>query len=203
MQALATLDAMLSAEWEDRYFSFDNGWARGEQMGSMRDGTGGHYFAWFGPAGCWMKGFDPEAPLSPFLNRPPHVADGVLEGVPAEFVGCLREPAFVLEETTFCLWRRTTDSAWHHGAVNLPTSDPDPDGSAALLAPLDGKAKTYADWAADYYERDVPLAAVEAVYAGRPVDAATAKALGGRSLTNLRTDLDEIGYPIAAGPRRP
>lgn len=195
MQALAVLDAVMAAEWEDRYFSFDAGWAGAEQVGSMRDGEGSHYFAWFGRAGCWIKGFDPEAPLSPFHNTPPLVAEGVLEAIPPAFAGCLREPAFVIEETTFCVWRQTADAGWQHGPVALPTDDPDPDGSARLLAPLDGRPETYANWAGEYYERAVPVEAVRAVYAGKPVTADLVKALNPkRRFNDLRADLDEIGY---------
>jgi hypothetical protein len=39
-QAFVALDAMLSPEWEWRYYSFDAHWAPGEQMASMRDGSG-------------------------------------------------------------------------------------------------------------------------------------------------------------------
>jgi hypothetical protein len=36
MQAIALLDAILEAQWESRYSSFDSRWSRSEQMGSMR-----------------------------------------------------------------------------------------------------------------------------------------------------------------------
>jgi hypothetical protein len=203
MQALAMLDAILSPEWEYRYFSFDNTWAKGEQLGSMRDGEGSHYFAWFGPGSCFMKGFDPECPLSPFAHTPPtDVAEGVLNYVPTDFTPCLREPAFVLEETTFCIWRRTMDNAWQHGPVKLPADDPDPDGSARLLAPLDGNPHTYTAWAKEYFQRDVPVKLVEAVYAHQPLTSEMAKALGNTSFKPLLDDAAEIGYPIAPPPAR-
>ena len=65
MQSIAMLDAILSREWEFRYFSFNRRWSPGEQMGSLRNGQGDHYFALFNAAGCWLKGFDHEAPMSP------------------------------------------------------------------------------------------------------------------------------------------
>src|SRR5690349_3975316 len=45
LQNMAMLDAILSPEWEYRYYSFNSKWARGEQMGSMRDGCGDDFFA--------------------------------------------------------------------------------------------------------------------------------------------------------------
>ena len=45
---------------------------------------------------------------------------GVLDAVPPEFASCLREPAFSVEDVTFCLWRRYGDPAWRSGPVVFP-----------------------------------------------------------------------------------
>jgi hypothetical protein len=108
LQSMAILDAILSPEWEFRYYSFNAGWAAGEQMGSMRNGTGDHFFAHFGPAGCWLKGFAHECPMTPYREAPARAWPGVLDAVPIEFADCLREPAFIVEDVTFC---SGTDSA--------------------------------------------------------------------------------------------
>ena len=196
MQSLAMLDAMLSPEWEDRYFSFDSRWSPGEEMGSMRNGQGDHYFALFNAAGCWLKGFDHAAAMTPFAVDPPELAAGLLDGVPAAFARCLTEPAFVIEETTFCIWRRHEDPRWQRGPVQFPAQEADPDGSAALLRYLDGLPETYCAWAAEYYERDVPPAAVASVYAHQPLDARLLAQLNeDLSPTDLDADAEEIGYP--------
>src|SRR5215218_10310749 len=39
-QSLAMLDAIMSPEWDYRYYSFDSKWAAGEMMASMRNGCG-------------------------------------------------------------------------------------------------------------------------------------------------------------------
>ncbi|HUH84056.1 MAG TPA: hypothetical protein VLX85_05575 [Stellaceae bacterium] len=67
---------------------------------------------------------------------------GVLENVPAAFAHFLTEPAFAMEETTFCFWRERRHSAWQRRAIAFPDA-PDPDGSAAPLAMLDGDPATY------------------------------------------------------------
>src|SRR4051812_1215303 len=85
LQSIAMLDAILCPEWEFRYYSFNAAWDRGEQMGSMRNGSGDHFFAHFGPAGCCLKGFAHEYPMSPYRESPPRPWPGVLEAVPAEF----------------------------------------------------------------------------------------------------------------------
>jgi len=46
-QSLATLDAIISPDWEYRYYSFNSKWADGEMMASMRNGSGDDYFILF------------------------------------------------------------------------------------------------------------------------------------------------------------
>jgi hypothetical protein len=196
MQSLAMLDSILSPEWEYRYFSFNSRWSPGERMGSMRNGQGDHYFALFNSAGCWLKGFDHEAPMTSFASDPPKIAVGVFDGVPAEFNACLAEPAFVADETTFCIWRRYVDGEWQHGRVRYPADEDDPDGSAGLLRYLDGRPHTYREWAAQYYERDLPLAPVQSIYAHQTLDQRLIKDLNADvALPDLNADVEEIGYP--------
>ena len=66
-QSIALLDAILSPEWQYRFFSFNAGWdsARHERMASMRDGSGDEYFAVFSPVGGILKGFAHESAMSP------------------------------------------------------------------------------------------------------------------------------------------
>lgn len=195
LQSMAMLDAVLQPEWQYRYYSFNCRWGRGQQMGSMRDGCGDQFFALFNKAGCWLKGFGHESPLSPFRHRPPTLFPGVIDRVPRVFAACLKQPAFVLEETTFCIWRRFSDDAWQRGEIAFPPG-PDPDGSVALLSPLDGNPQTYREWAEDYFEASVPLAAVRHVYAHRPLTAKVVTALNPEvSLIDLEADRVEIGYP--------
>jgi len=196
MQSLAMLDAILSREWEYRYFSFNCLWSPNELMASMRNGQGDHYFALFNAAGCWLKGFSHEASMSPFVSDPPGIAVGVVDSVPLEFKTYLTEPAFTIDETTFCIWRRHSDREWQRGPVKFPAGEDDPDGSADLLQYLDGRPQTYCEWAADYYERDVPLVAVQSIYAHQPLDGRLVEGLNADvSLSELNADVDEIGYP--------
>ena len=195
LQSLAMLDAVISPEWVNRYYSFDARWSRHEQMGSMRNGSGDGFFALFNQAGCFLKGFAHESPMSPQRLRPPQVWPGVLESVPPEFSACLAEPAFSLDQTTFCLWRRQPEPAWQHGAIEFPAGD-DPDGSAGLLHLLTGDPRDYAAWAGEYYEQDVPLAVVEHVYRHQPLTNDAVRSLNRRlTLGDLTDVMRDIGYP--------
>jgi hypothetical protein len=164
-------------------------------MGSLRNGGGDDFFALFNAAGCFLKGFAHEAPMTPYARRPKRVWPGVLDTVPSEFADCLKEPAFGVEDTTFCIWRRYLDKSWQRGAIECPAGH-DPDGSRFLLSPLDGKPATYKAWAEDYYERPVPLAVVRQVYAHKPLTEQLVERLNPEmSLEELAADSAEIGYP--------
>jgi hypothetical protein len=80
--------------------------------------------------------------------------------------------------------------------ANFPSYE-DTDGSAYLLSPLDGVSATYKAWANEYYERDVPIAAVEAVYQHQLLTDELVFALNpNRSLKLFGPEISEIGYPV-------
>ena len=159
-RALAMLDAVLSPEWEFRYYSFNSRWADGEMMASMRNGSGDHWFALLTSGGVALHGLAHEYPM--FRHNSPW--PGILDSLPREFhANFLREPAFDTANTTFCIWRRATDAGWCRGAVDFPPGE-DPDGSAWLLAILAGEPAQYVQFAAEYYERHIDVADAAGVY---------------------------------------
>jgi hypothetical protein len=198
-QSLALLDAILCPEWEYRYYSFNARWNAGEAMASMRNGQGDGYFALFTSAGAILKGFAHEAPMAPHRQEPPRIWPGVLDEVPAAFGSFLGEPAFSMEDTTFCIWRQYADASWQCGPIAYPPGK-DPDGSAALLRVLDGEPETYRAWAEAYHERPVSAAAVARIYRHEPLTAAVVTMLNAElSLAELAQDLEEIEYPARRG----
>lgn len=197
LQSMAMLDAILCPDWQYRYYSFNAAWSPQEQMGSMRNGSGDEFFAHFSPAGCWLKGFAHESLMSSYYKSPPRPWPGVLDAVPRAFSRCLEEPAFDVVTVSFCIWRQPMDREWHVGPVSFPPGSADPDGSEDLLSPLDGLAETYRAWAADYYERDVDLAAVEHVYRHSPLTSKVVARLNPElSVEDLASETHEIGYRV-------
>ena len=79
-QSLAVLDAIMSAEREDRYFSYDTEFGPGQALASMRNGSGDEYSITFTGDGAFLRGFDHESPLSPFSRTPPALWPGILTG---------------------------------------------------------------------------------------------------------------------------
>ena len=188
MQSLATLEAMLSPEWETRYYSFDSRWAPGETMGSMRNGTGDQWFALFCRAGAAIVGLDHESvTYTPGAPRP-----WVFRDLPKELHrNVLQEPAFDTGNVTFCAWRLAGDTRWSCGAPRGCR-----DGSAGLLAILDGSPAGYLDFARWYHGRDLALDDVATVYRHEPITPTLLERLSpSLVLETLREDLDEIGYP--------
>ncbi|MFF2525470.1 hypothetical protein [Streptomyces liangshanensis] len=83
-RSLAMLDAILSPEWESRYHSFAADWAEGEEMASMRDGSGDDYSIVFSAARAYMRGFGHESPMSPY-GHDGAPWPGVIDDVPEVF----------------------------------------------------------------------------------------------------------------------
>lgn len=189
LQSLALLDAIMSPEWEYRYYSFDAQWSPSETMGSMRNGSGDEFFALFNEAGCFLKGFSHE-----HWSDELHSAHFYKE-VPDAFAAGVSEPAFSPEYVTFCLWATYDDTAWQNAAVKFLSGD-DSDGSAFLLSDLDGRIETYQRFASQYYEERIPLGAIKSIYAHCDLTDELVKSLNSKlTVSDMKKDLSTIGYP--------
>jgi hypothetical protein len=199
-QALAALDAILSPEWKYRYFSFAADWAPDAALASMRNGSGDDYSIVFSPQGAFARGFDHESEMSPYRESLA-VWPGLLDDVPPELARYVDEPAFCdlgVARATVCLWRLEGDPAWWHGDIAFPDDDEDPDGADWLFAELDGRPETYRQYALEYFEREIDLAAIHHVYRLEPLTDAVVAALNPElTLTDIAADLHEIGFRAA------
>ncbi len=200
-KSLALLDEILCDDWESRYYSYDVKWGKNEELASMRNGSGDDWFLWFCRAGLVLLGFDHEAsPMTPYARKDHSLWPGLLAGLPGSLRAALEEPAFSPKDLTFCIWRTREDDAYRIGDIAFPkrsagTVEPfrsDPDGSAMLLGILDDHPQTYVAYASEYFEVDLPLAAVRKVYAHDALDAATVRAL------NEEADVGEISKSARA-----
>ncbi|WP_436771321.1 hypothetical protein [Yinghuangia sp. YIM S09857] len=197
-RALAMLDAIMSPEWESRYYSFDSRWASGEEMASMRNGSGDDYSIVFSAAGAFARGYDHESPMSRTSQPWPGVVDAVPQGLAAQ----VTEPAFCDADgtlrATVCFWREPHDNAWLCSDVVPPAgSGPEADGADWLFDLLvDGRPEAYQEFAEDYYETDVDLDAVRRVFALEALTEDLVTRLNPEtSLRDLAEDQAAIGYP--------
>jgi hypothetical protein len=198
-QSLALLDAILEPEWQYRYYSFNTRWAPGLEMGSMRDGCGNDYFILFSQHGAILKGLSLESESWRVAKRRGQIDPGIFGAVPSEFAEFLVEPAFTIDESTFCLWCLNSDLIWRKGSLE-PLDEEDPDGSAEVLRLLDGNPETYHDWAIAYHEKPIDLWAVQRIYHHEPLDDELVKRLNpDLSIVELADDLGEIAYPSVTG----
>ena len=195
-KSLAMLDAILSPEWEYRYFSYNCAWSKNEEMASMRDGCGNEWFMLFNSVGAAIKGFFHE---SQFAN------DGLFatqlkHSVPSEFSAFLNEPAFSINDATFCYWRRASDSFWNK--VHHPSSDKlnTEDGSVELMSLLVGQPSDYQRWALEYYElSSLKIKSIVDIFQHSPLNQSLVLSLNPDSLfEDVLIDAKEIGYPVAS-----
>lgn len=198
-QSLAMLDAIMSPEWEGRYYSFNNHWDDEAALASMRDGSGDDYFILFVPAGVVIKGFAHESEMSPYRVQPPLVWPGVLDTCPKALKVPLSDPAFSLEDVTFCIWNTVQDKQWKTGDISFPDAEFS-DGSEDLLCILDGKPETYQKYADEYYEREIRLEAIQHIYNYQPLTTDILTAINSEAAwADLEEDIAEIGYPSQRG----
>ncbi|MET4641073.1 hypothetical protein ABID95_000794 [Streptomyces atratus] len=201
-RSIAMLDAILSPDRESRYYSFDAAWAEGEEMASMRNGSGDEYAIVFSAAGVYVRGFGHESRMSPY-GHDGEPWPGVIDDVPDVFKPFVEEPAFTDEDgvpvVTACLWREATDDQWHHGTIDFPSNCADPDGTTGLFHLLvDRSPEAFRRFAEDYHEVSVDLEAVGELYALRPLDQELVSLLNVEvTLADLAQDISEIGYPQA------
>jgi hypothetical protein len=120
-RAMAMLDAILSPDWESRFYSFDSRWSPTDKMASMRDGSGNDYSIVFTAAGAYARGFDHESPMSPYRVTPLAPWPGLLDVVPEVFRPQVEEPAFSEPDgtprATVCFWRERADTEWKSGSI--------------------------------------------------------------------------------------
>jgi hypothetical protein len=173
-KGLAVLDAILSPDWESRYYSFDSRWANDMRMASMRSGSGDDYYMVFTAGLAFVKGLDHE--------RPHEDPDAIFHGLPVALAALRTEPAFAMELVSYGGW--FADGAWtirgnDYGQLAIPS----------------GQVELYAAFAKDYYERELPLRSVHSILTGVPLDdALVAMIAPDRKLVDLAEDLAEIGY---------
>jgi hypothetical protein len=195
-QSIAILEALMSPEWQYRYYCFNSKWALAQSMASMTDGQGDNFFALFAEAGTIVKGFDHESPMSPWARKDKSLWPGIFDGVPPQFSDFLTEPAFDIPNTTYCLWKLIGDESWQTGPVKYPEGEEDSDGATEHLSIYVGGPATYQEFALEYYERTIPLESVQRIFAHEPLDDQIVRALNPLvELQTLQQDIAEIGYP--------
>lgn len=187
-KAISVLDAIISQEWEYRYYSYNNKWAENEECFEMRNGSGDQILILFRADGCILNGFAHEyeqQDLKKLTAKLPSIFYEFIFEEPVKSIG-----------TTFCLWTTELHN-WQLGQIE--NFD---DNSEEMLAIFDGNPQTYIDWANEYFEESysefgIPIETVTAIYNGKTLTKEMVLSIVDEleDWEQLENDLNEIGYP--------
>lgn len=100
---------------------------------------------------------------------------------------------------TVCLWRESSSPLWHYGVPVDPRLQGEDGGASWLFEELDGDPASYASFAAEYFEAELDLADVEAVFRQTPLQRELAERLNSQAdYTLVRDEVSPLGYPVAS-----
>ena len=182
-KSIATLDAIIMQDWELRYYSYNAKWSSRHEMASMRNGSGEHYYILFTPNGCVGKGFCKEIAIT---------KETAYDDLPKIFEQpFLMEPAFMTSDVSITFWRLNNDTEW----TVRPRGAFDQSCANLLFGIAAGGPETYRKWAENYYECDIPISPVQAIFDHIPLNAKLLSELNPNAdQAKLAADIEEIGY---------
>jgi hypothetical protein len=178
LKHIATLDAIISPEWEYRYYSYNSNWGKKEEMGSMRNGSGSEWFFLIKDNNfAGFKYFDPSIESSIQLAE-------IHKDFPSDLQSFLKEPAFSMSDISIVGF----NSKNHWNLFGNPIDSFDD------LEILNGNIETYATWASQYYEKELPLNSLQYVYNGGIITNDIVQSLNSEiTIKDIADDLSEIG----------
>lgn len=187
-KAICVMDAILSPNWQYRYYNFNSTWDVNQSCLLMRNGSGDEMLILFHEQGCCINGFSHE-----------YKAQGKKKltfGLPGFFNEFMFDEPVNSIGTTFCIWSSGNES-WQTGQI-----ENDLDGSTELLKILDGNPNTYIEWATDYfagkYKKDgIPFNTVFQIYNGKPLTKEMVLSIVEKvdDWETLKEHVNEIDYP--------
>ena len=179
LQAIAVAEAILSPDWEYRYFSFDSKWSETEQMASMRDGSGTSWWIVFKDDLCAYKFISPNDGLIQDYSK-------LKKSLPSTYDWFINEPAFCIDEaTSIWFW---LDNAWQKHGIGIPNN------YCALNRVKSWSPSDYARWASEYYETNITTDSIANIFDGQINDSIIKLLNPEMSPELLRHDLIAIGY---------
>ncbi len=177
LKALALLDAIIEPEWQYRYFSYNSKWSETEEMGSLRDGTGGEWFLWTSGQLAGYKCLSPDDGLITDIEY-------VKNNIPSAYSAFISEPAFSMDKAT-CIWYLNGSEWIKHG---LPVKELIDLGTVTNWNAIDYRA-----WATDYYERDLDISVIKKFFEGNFSSELAMQLNPEIEMSELQPELVEIG----------
>lgn len=187
-KSISVLDAIISEDWLDRYYTFNSKWAENEEFCGMKNGQGDELLILFRKDGCVINGMTHEYYPKDKVRLTkglPKIYNEFIFGEPVNSIG-----------TTFCIWTND-DNVWQIGEPECFD-----DGSEEMLAIFDNNPQTYITWASDYYEEgffvsEKTLKTVTDIYDGKVLTKSMVLTINNNfdHWEQLKEDLAEINYP--------
>ena len=180
-KAISVLDAIISPEWEYRYYSFNSKWSDNEFLASMRDGQGRYWYALITDIGIAITG-----------NAKDKVNNIELSKIlPKEFINCFwNEPAFETQNSSFVAWKLDTDNEWtfYFATDNFQNIN-------SILEILLGNPYTYKNHSLLYFEKELDIKTITKIYNGVEIDNEIIKKINDKiCIEDIKEDFEEIGY---------
>jgi len=178
LKSIALLEAIISPEWEYRYYSYNSNWGEGEEMASMRDGSGDEWFLWVKNDLAALKVMSHEFGT---LND----IEAIKNQFPTDYASFISEPAFSINEST---------SLWYLSETEWVKFDVNEEETEKLIKVFEFTASEYKEWAENYYENEFPLEAIEKIMAGNCSDNEVHLLNEDLSYKDIEEEINEIGY---------
>jgi hypothetical protein len=188
-KAISVLDAIISQDWEYRYYSYNSKWDINEEYLQMRNGSGDEMHLLFLEDSCVINGFAYEFDYDnkeKITQNLPDKFNEFIFGEPVKSIG-----------TTFCIWT-SENKKWEVGQIENYD-----DNSEEMLSIFDGKPETYVDWASEYFEESykesgIPIETVSKIYNGITLTKEMVLSIVDEieDWELLEKDLIEINYPF-------
>ena len=178
LKSIAILDAIISPEWESRYFSYNSKWSDSEEMASMRDGSGNEWFLWLHDNVMAWKFLDHELGIEKNI-------ESIISQFPAQFDSFINEKAFSIKESS-CLWY-FMDNRWHEfGLENKSIHE--------AIKTFTWAPKDYKKWADSYYENEFNIDAISSIFNNQMNGKIIAQLNEKMSFEELQNDIEEIDF---------
>ncbi len=178
LKSIALLEAIISPEWEDRYYSYNSKWDEGEEMASMRDGSGDEWFLWIKNSFAALKVMSHEYKMLTEI-------DSIKDQFPNEYSSFIAEPAFSINEST---------SLWYLNGIEWVKFDSNEEETNKLIKPFSWSPSEYQEWAEEYYENEFSLKAIENIMSGNLTENDIQLLNKDLSINDLGEAINEIGY---------
>jgi hypothetical protein len=195
-KALAALDLIFSPEWQYRYYSYNSAWALGQEMATMRNGSGDEWWLVFHRNG-WaaLKGLGHESKT--WSKGGEKLSKALNSALPTELADFANEPAFRWDASSFAYFARSNSAGWTRAGDLTSYASESDTGEAELLKLLIEPPQAYVSFVEEYFEKSVPLEVVTSIFDLRPITPDLVNSLNPEiTLDDISPELfEEIGYP--------